>query len=94
MVLVRVVAFLAVLVAVLVAAVAVQKQQLLVPDTSWIMHIADRGGAPRDAPGVCNYIGVEGMESTPRTGADCPMLRDPDWAAELRVSQAEARSAR
>ena len=88
MLVVRVVAFLAVLVLVLGAAVAVQNQAFLIPRVGFTE--AAVGGPERTAANDCTYIGVKGVQSMPRTGPSCSLLMEGDWQSQSFFNRAEA----
>ena len=88
MVVVRVFAFLVVLVLVLGAAVAVQNQAFLVPHVGFLQASA-RGGE-RTASNDCTYIGMKGLQAVPKTGAGCSLLMEGTWQQDTFFNRAEA----
>ena len=88
MLLVRVVAFLIVLVLVLGAAVAVQNQALLVPRLAFLDRFAP--ARIQTASSDCTYFGLKGLQQIPRRGASCSLLMDGAWQDEAFWNRAEA----
>jgi hypothetical protein len=87
MLVVRIFAFLVVLVLVLGAAVAVQNQALLVPRVGFVEAAAI---GPRTASTDCTYLGIKGLQSVPRTGPSCSLLMEGSWQQEGFWTRAEA----
>ena len=88
MLLVRVIAFLIVLVLVLGAAVAVQNQALLVPRLAFLDRFAP--ARLESASNDCTYFGLKGLQQVPRRGPSCSMLMDGAWQDEAFWNRAEA----
>jgi hypothetical protein len=88
MIVVRVFAFLVVLVLVLGAAVAVQNQAFLVPRVGFIE--AALSGPDRTSANECTYIGMKGVQAVPKTGAGCSLLMERTWQQETFFNRAEA----
>jgi hypothetical protein len=88
MLLVRVVAFVLVLVLVLGAAVAVQNQALLVPR----LAVFDGAGRPefRTASEACTYLGLKGIQEVPRRGQSCSLLMEGPGQDQAFWNRAEA----
>ena len=88
MLLVRVLAFLIVLVLVLGAAVAVQNQALLVPRLAFLdgaSHAKYRAVADD-----CTYLGLKGLQQVPRQGSSCSLLMEGSGQDEAFWNRAEA----
>ena len=88
MLVVRIFAFLVVLVLVLGAAVAVQNQALLVPRVAFLE--AALHGPARTASDDCTYLGIKGLQAVARTGPSCSLLMEGSWQQDGFWSRAEA----
>ena len=88
MLLVRVLAFLVVLVLVLGAAVAVQNQALLVPR----LAVFDGAGRTefRTASEGCTYLGLKGVQEIPRRSQGCSLLMEGPGQDQAFWNRAEA----
>ncbi len=89
MLLVRVVAFLLVLVLVLGAAVAVQNQALLVPRLAFLDGASSRAQY-RTASDDCTYLGLKGLQQVARRGPSCSILMEGSGQDEAFWNRAEA----
>jgi len=89
MLLVRVFAFLLVLVLVLGAAVAVQNQALLMPRLAFL----DRGAGRvqyQTASADCTYLGLKGLQQVARRGPSCSILMEGAGQDQAFWNRAEA----
>ncbi len=89
MLLVRVFAFLLVLVLVLGAAVAVQNQALLVPHFAFLDRSKDRAEF-QTASADCTYLGLKGLQQVARRGPSCSILMEGSGQDEAFWNRAEA----
>lgn len=90
MLLVRVFAFLLVLVLVLGAAVAVQNQALLMPRLAFLERPAAGRAEFQTAAADCTYLGLKGLQQVARRGPSCSILMEGSGQDQAFWNRAEA----